>query len=202
MGERRVDAKKRAMLVTAADLVLVLALGLVGYNVLSARSAATDATQVDDASTSSEASEPTETPLLEDYDATVYTDAGEQITLTSIAGGKPLVINFWATWCPYCIKEMPDYQQLYNEYGERVSFAFIDQTDGNRETASMAKEWLQQNGYQDLPTYYDEDLDASSAFAARSLPTTIVVSAEGQILSATAGMIDPAAMRSVLDSLV
>ena len=97
---------------------------------------------------------------------------------------------------------MPDYQQLYGEYGDRVAFAFIDQTDGNRETVAMAQQWLQENGHQDLPAYYDTELDASSVFGARSLPTTIVVSADGRIVAATAGMIDAAAMRSLLDTLV
>lgn len=196
------DAKKRGALIAAALLILVMAAGFVGYGMLANKeSAQSDAPQTKTTTGEASPEEETSYPLLKDYDATVYTSAQEQVKLTQIANGKPLVINFWATWCPYCIEEMPDYQRLYNEYADRVSFAFIDQTDGNRETVAMAQAWLQENGYAELPAYYDTELDASSTFGARSLPTTIVVSADGQIVSATAGMIDAAAMRSLLDTL-
>lgn len=202
LKEKRVDTRKRGALIAAALLILVMVVGFVGYGMLSGKGKAQNEVP-QNKTTASEVSPVKETPslMLKDYDATVYTDAQEQVSLTQIAAGKPLVINFWATWCPYCIEEMPDYQRLYNEYADRVSFAFIDQTDGNRETVAMAQAWLQENGYAELPAYYDTELDASSTFGARSLPTTIVVSADGQIVSATAGMIDAAAMRSLLDTL-
>jgi thiol-disulfide isomerase/thioredoxin len=196
-------------------MAAVLVLGFVGYRALSSGRVASDVTVRDGAgdagpSSSSTADEQPDAqgttdldaPMLKDYDATVYTDANEAVTLSQIADGEPLVMNFWATWCPYCVQEMPDFQQLYAEYGDRVSFAFIDVTDGSRETFDAAKSWLSENGLDDLPAYYDLDLDASAKFGARALPTTVVVSAEGQILGAASGRIDPERMRTTLDSLV
>jgi thiol-disulfide isomerase/thioredoxin len=196
-------------------MAAVLVLGFVGYRVLTTGHAASDVAARDDAGDAGPSSSSTadgqtdaqgtavpDVPILQDYDATVYTDANEAVTLLQIADGKPLVMNFWATWCPYCVQEMPDFQQLYAEYGDRVSFAFIDVTDGSKETADAAKSWLSDNGLDDLPAYYDLDLDASAKFGARALPTTVVVSADGQILGVGSGRIDPERMRTTLDSLV
>jgi len=154
--------------------------------------------QADDASGQDSA----KTPMLADYDATVYTDSGESLRLSDITEGKPLVVNFWATWCPYCVEELPDFQKIYAEYGERVSFAFVDVADGQRERAEDAAAWLVAQGYDDLPAYYDTSLEAVSAFGVTSYPTTVVVSGEGEILTVSPGKIDPALLRQALDSLV
>ena len=209
------QGSKRGVVIAAVALVALLVVGFVAYNALGAGNApqaqeseaAADTPQAED-KTSQDAGgdaeqDATQEPvMLADYDATVYNALGEPLTLTDIADGKPLVINFWATWCPYCVKEMPDYQQLYAEYGERVSFAFVDCTDGSRETQEKAAAWLADNGFDELPAYYDLDLDAHMKFGASSLPTTAVVSAEGEILTVTPGAIDPDLMRSALDSVL
>ena len=152
-------------------------------------------------SSDSSASVGTDAPRLADYDATVYTSEGEAITLSQIANGKPLVINFWATWCPYCVQEFPDYKTLLSEYGDSVSFAFVDAPGSKGETVQKAQEWLAQNGYEDFPAYYDNDLEASINFGARSLPTTVVVAADGEIQGASAGAIDLQRMRTALYAL-
>ena len=139
---------------------------------------------------------------LADYDAIVYTADGQPKKMTEIAAGKPLVINFWATWCPYCVQEMPDFQGIYHDYGDKISFAFVDSTDGRRETKEVAQTWLAENGLDDLPAYYDTDLDATATFGASSLPATVIVSADGNILMAKPGRINDASMRSALDTLV
>ncbi len=217
---------RRGVLIAVVSMVAILVVGLVGYNVLAGGRAPSasaameekvDAGETSGAASGAQASEQDsgqgtaaqdtqkdaqDVPMLADYDATVYTDANEPMTLTQIADGKPLVMNFWATWCPYCVQEMPDFQQLYEEYGDRVSFAFIDATDGSRETLDAARSWLADNGLTDLPAYYDLDLNATAMFAARALPTTVVVSADGRILGVRSGMIDPSQMRATLDSLV
>lgn len=200
-------------LLVLIGLALVLGCAYAGYSLFSA-----NRTEDEVARTQAQDEQPAETgrseeagpaagdaaqaQLLADHDAMVYTDTDEAITLTGIADGSPLVINFWATWCPYCVQELPDFQDIYHEYGDRVAFAFIDAADGSRETVSGTVAWLAENGYDDLPVYYDTKTEASSAFGAWSLPTTVVVSADGEILAVQVGMIDPAALRNVLDSLI
>lgn len=138
---------------------------------------------------------------IADFDATVFDEYGDARTITALADGKPLVMNFWATWCPYCVQEMGDYQQIYDEYSDRVSFAFIDVADGTRETVDGASSWLYENGFY-LPAYYDTNLDAMYAYGATALPTTVVAAADGEILSITPGPIDADGLRGTLDSLL
>ena len=187
------EKRKTGLVIAIVALAAVLAIAVVAYNALAQSNALKDGTS---AVTPSD-----EAPRLEKYNPTVYTENNVPFLLTEIADGKPLVVNFWATWCPYCIQEMGDYQQLYNEYGNRVSFAFVDCVDGQRETVADGASWLAENGYT-LPAYYDVDQDAVRDFGATSLPTTVVASADGEILAVTPGVIDPERMRAALDSLL
>ena len=190
---------KRGIVIALAALVAVLVVAFLAYDALAANAreeqlaAAKEQAQV--------TPHDPELPRLADYNATVYTDTGEPFTLEQIAQGKPFVINFWATWCPYCIQEMGDYQKLYDEYKDRVAFAFIDVADGQRETVDAGAAWMQDNGH-DLPTYFDTKLEAMYAYGATSLPTTVVVAANGDIMDVSAGVIGLQRMREALDSLL
>ncbi len=191
------DKGKRGVVIAGIALAVVLVAAVVGYRMLAPANQGGNSEPGASAAATQE-----NTPLLADYDATVYTGEGEATTLTQIANGRPLVINFWATWCPYCVDEMPEFQQIAREFGDQVAFAFVDSVDGRREQVQTTQEWLGQNGYDDLPVYYDSDREAVAAFGARSLPTTVVVGADGKIISASAGMIDPTLMRATLSQQV
>lgn len=192
------ESNKRGTLVAAALLVAVLVCGGLGYRMLAAR-VEPEPAPIEQAEATDDAGE---APLLADHDATVYTVDGEAVTLTRIADGRPLVINFWATWCPYCVEELPDFQEIVADYSGRVSFCFLDVTDGSRETVELAAAFLEENGYSDLPAYYDTDLAASIEYGASSLPTTVVVNGDGEIIAISAGMIDPILLRGTLDQMV
>ena len=210
------ENKRGGVIAAAVALVVVLVLAFVGYRVLAPKQgetqpAAQSSQSADASQQQSETNQPQQqgqaqstkdAPKLANYDATVYTADGQPKKLTEIAAGKPLVINFWATWCPYCVQEMPDFQGIYHDYGDKISFAFVDSTDGRRETKEAAQTWLAENGLDDLPAYYDTDLDATATLGASSLPSTVVVSANGEIMMAKAGRINDASMRSALDTLV
>lgn len=199
--------RRRGLLISAIALVAVLVLGFIGYNVLGARQTEKDVPPAEDvqpaepAGPDADAASEEAAPQLADFDATVYTLDGEPVSLTQIADGKPIVLNFWATWCPYCVQEMPDYLEIYREYGDRVSFVFIDATDGRRETVEIASKWLDDNGFAELPGYYDTDYSAITTLGIISFPTTAVFSADGELVAAGTGAIDPAGMRALLDEL-
>ena len=189
---------KKGVIIAIVALVAVIAIGYLAYHALAGESAQPQA--VSSAERPSGLSE--DAILLADYDSTVYDATGRPSTMTQIADGKPLVINFWATWCPYCIQEMPDFLEIYNDYRNRASFAFVDCVDGQRETVEDGSSWLEENGFEDLPAYYDTKQEAQMAYGASSLPTTVVASAEGEILTISPGAISPERMRSALDSLL
>ena len=77
-----------------------------------------------------------------------------------------------------------------------------EQRLGGRETVEAAAAFLEENGFTDLPAYYDTELAASIEYGASALPTTVVVNGDGEIVSISAGMIDPVLLRGTLDQMV
>ena len=126
-------------------------------------------------------------PLVPDF--TLDANNGESVSLSDYKG-KIVVLNFWATWCPYCLKEMPDFKKLQEESSaDEVVFLFLNQTDGQRETRAVADKWLEENGY-DFLSLYDEGQVGYPVFGITSLPTTVIVDAEGRLFDAVIGQTD------------
>jgi thiol-disulfide isomerase/thioredoxin len=121
------------------------------------------------------------------FDFTVYDSEGNPVKLSSFLG-KPVVLNFWTTWCPYCIEEMPSFEESNKEYGDKIQFMMIDCVDGQRETKEKGEEYIEQNGYT-FPVYYDTDLEAGSVYAVYSLPTSVFIDKNGYIVDYHAGML-------------
>ena len=69
----------------------------------------------------SEDAEQSETQQLKAFDFTVYNQEGEQVNLSDFFG-KPIILNFWATWCPYCVQEMPVFEEYFNKYKDDIHF--------------------------------------------------------------------------------
>ena len=134
--------------------------------------------------------------------ARIVTEQGDAITISEIADGRPAVVTFWATWCPFCIDELPDLEELRAQYGDRIAFIYIDAADGDRETVEGAAAWLAENGYAELPAYYDTEEAAAKAFALGYLPTPILISSDGRVADMIEESIDPEELREALDALV
>lgn len=189
-------------------LVAVIALGIVGYNMLGSSGPAAGSTPDTAGSTSSAASNATDADgndsertegevVLADLNSVVYDEMENAYDLVGIANGKPLVVNFWATWCPYCIDEMPDFQSAYDAYGEQVEFAMIDAVDGTRETLDAGSAYIYENGFT-FPVYYDIRRNAVKDFGVTGFPATVIFRADGSIALARAGRIDPSMLADVL----
>lgn len=113
------------------------------------------------------------------------------------ARGKVVFINFWASWCPPCVAEMPDLRDLYNDYGDKVEFLFVARDREDKVDAFMSK-----HGY-DLPVYYEMDLTPSQIYNA-ALPTTFIIDKEGAIVVAEVGAAawNGEPTREMLDQLI
>lgn len=136
----------------------------------------------------------------EAIDVTFYDSEGKAVKLSDYYG-KPVVMNFWATWCGYCKQEMPDFQEVYEEYKDKVEFLFINSTDGSRETREKAETYLQEQGYT-IPAFYDEDMDAVYTYSVNSLPTTMLLDKEGRVAAYAPGLIEKEALIKALDTLL
>lgn len=118
---------------------------------------------------------------------TVTDKDGNKVNLSDFFG-KPIVLNFWASWCPPCKKEMPDFNEVYQEFNEKVIFLMINVTDGQRETVEKAKQYVEDMGYS-FPVYFDTEDDASYNYGITSIPTTIFIDEKGDIVAGSQGAI-------------
>ncbi|MBS6194105.1 MAG: TlpA family protein disulfide reductase [Clostridiales bacterium] len=133
-------------------------------------------------------------------DVKFYDSEGNPVQLSDFYG-KPVVVNFWATWCGFCKQEMPDFQEVYDEYGEEVEFLLINSTDGERETREKAAAYLKETEIT-IPAFYDEDLEAVYTYSVNSLPTTILLDKNGKVAAYAPGMIQKEALVEALEVLL
>lgn len=107
--------------------------------------------------------------------------------------GRPLVINFFASWCPSCVAEMPEFEQVHRRLGERVAFLGVSQSDSRDASIALVR----QTG-----VTYDTALDGSGAFFAAfgsvGMPTTVLVRPGGEIAEIWVGALNA----EVLEALV
>lgn len=115
--------------------------------------------------------------------------------------GKPVVINFWATWCPPCKQELPDFDKLCKEYGDRVVFMMVNLTDGYRDTVDGTKRFVSGKGYT-FPVYFDTKDNAASAYNVSSIPQTTFIDAKGNIYTTRIGAMNEATLRIYLNALL
>ena len=121
-------------------------------------------------------------------DFTVYDREGNQVKLSDFFG-KPIVLNFWASWCGPCKMEMPDFEEAYKQYGTEIHFLMVNLTDGAQESMKTATAFLDNSGYT-FPVYYDKDTDAAMTYQVYSIPTTYFISAQGELIAQGSGALD------------
>ncbi|WP_156034632.1 TlpA disulfide reductase family protein [Clostridium sp. KNHs205] len=133
----------------------------------------------EDTKTSEEKGTNEEKPLVPDF--TLQSSEGEEVTLSDYAG-KVVVLNFWASWCPPCKEEMPEFQKLYDELAESEDavLLMLNQTDGQRETEKKANNYIEEEGLT-FPILYDTGEVGGSIFGINSIPTTVVIDREGRL---------------------
>ena len=106
-------------------------------------------------------------------DFTVYNAENKSVRLSELKG-KPVIINFWASWCPPCKGEMPDFEDAYKE---------------------SASEYIKSQGYT-FPIYYDTDISAAMAYGTSSIPASYFIDTDGNLAAYAVGMIDRTALET------
>lgn len=131
-------------------------------------------------------------------DFKVYDLDGKEVQYASLVDDKPVLLNFWASWCPPCREEMPDLQKLYDELGDKIDFILINSTDGERETPAKAIAFLEEHGFE-MPVYLDQDGEASILYGVSALPTNILIGADGNIIGGIPGALTEAQFRELFE---
>ena len=131
-------------------------------------------------------------------DFAVYDSSGRKVNLSDYIG-KPIVLNFWASWCGPRQSEMPDFHEKYLELGDEIHFLMVNMT-GGRETLSSAKAFISEKGYT-FPVFYDTDSDAAMTYNVYSLPTTYFIDAEGYLIAQATGAISANTLQKGIDMI-
>ncbi|MBQ8185732.1 MAG: TlpA family protein disulfide reductase [Clostridia bacterium] len=206
--------------ITAAALLVVLAGAVIGYNALTkiyspenftpdkgmGLSADTGASETGETVTVGREPDTTadnaETAEEIDYTApefTVYDEEGNAVQLSDFFG-KPLVVNFWASWCGPCKSEMPYFDAAASSRDD-VTILMVNLTDGQRDTVDSVKKFAEDEGYS-FPLYFDTDTSAANAYYVYSIPMTVFIAADGTLADYHTGAMSEETLNAYLDLLV
>ncbi len=126
-------------------------------------------------------------------DRSFETFDGEQTSLRAFEG-EPLVVNFWASWCPPCIAEMPEFEQVHLDRRDEVRFIGLNTQDN----LAQAEALVEQTGV----TYdlgLDPDGELFSDFEVISMPSTYFVNAAGAVVHRHAGILTEQQLQDLID---
>lgn len=153
----------------------------------------------------SENSNATDQKLVPAFDFTLTDQYGNEHKLSDYKG-KVVFLNFWATWCPPCKKEMPDIEALYQDYGKNEGDVIIlgvanpaskEYPNNSDITKEEVVKFLEDNNYT-FPVVFDETGEVLSNYSISAFPTTFLITADGNIYGYAAGMLT----REMMDNAI
>ncbi len=146
------------------------------------------------------AEEDTEAAKKAAPDFTAYDADGNAYKLSDFRG-KPVILNFWASWCGPCKMEMPDFDEAYQTYGEQVHFLMVNLTDGSQETVETASAFIAEQGYS-FPVYFDTDQSGAIAYGVNAVPVTYFIDSEGNFVAWQQGVLTAQTLQVGMDMLL
>ena len=129
--------------------------------------------------------------ILQDYE-------GNEVNLRELAQGRPVVLNSWAAWCPFCVKELPAFGKVQDEFGEDVLIVAINRA----ESLSTARTYTDDLGVTGSMVFLLDPSDSFyKAIGGFSMPETLFIDAEGVTQIHKRGPMEPAEIRQKIQSL-
>ncbi len=181
--------KNKSLIIISAVFVLILGVALLLYPKLSEKAAEAEATTKENTSIS-------DTVQYQKYkDIRIFDRNGNEVLLSDFEG-KPVILNFWATWCGYCIQEMPDFEDAYKKYGNEIEFLMINTDDG----IEKGESFIADKGYS-FPTCYDLEYNAAITYGVSGIPRTIAIDKDGNIRYNRSGMLTAEGLQSIIEMI-
>lgn len=118
---------------------------------------------------------------------------GNEISLSDYKG-KPVLINFWATWCQFCDLEMPDLQKFSDEYGDEITVLGVNVMETNKKVSK----YIEEGGY-NFKILLDEKGDVSREYLAAALPASYFVDSKGTLIGMVPGLMTYDQMKEALE---
>ncbi len=143
---------------------------------------------------------PPETPGLPYAEDFTAEDILENEVRLSDYRGKPVILNFWASWCGPCQSEMAYFEQAFLAHGDEITFLMVDSTSGVNETRDKAVAFLLDGGYSFRPLF-DTKGSAARAYSLTELPQTYALNENGQIVDRCVGALDAERLESMAAAL-
>jgi len=137
---------------------------------------------------------PQEEERVKAFDFTVEDYDGNEVKLSDYIG-TPIVLNFWASWCPPCRDEMPHFNKVSEEYSDdELIFLMVDLVDGRGETVESGKKHVEEAGYT-FTVLFDTKQEAAITYGLTSIPLTVFIDKDGYIEGVARGGIDEGTLR-------
>ena len=108
---------------------------------------------------------------------------------------KPVYLNFWATWCPPCVKELPHIQAKYEQYKDRIHFLAIS-VDSEQEAPAQ---FISSKGYT-FSVGYGNEREISRAYNIEAIPASYIIGTDGTIKAQIVGSMDEADLERFLQN--
>lgn len=194
--KKKLSEKKKTIMMIVAFIIIIFVVAIL-YNFLAGEY---NKKNENNQNTNSIAENMDEQEKVKATEFVVFKEDGSKVKLSDVRGKKPIIINFWATWCEYCKKEMPDFEEAYVNEKDNIEFMMINFTDNQQETLETAKTYIEENGFS-FPVYYDMILDAVYKYEAFSLPLTIFIDKDGYIYRVNKGLITKDKLNSYIEEL-
>jgi len=133
-----------------------------------------------------------------DYEIAFQDLKGQNLDFSTLKG-KVIFINFWATWCPPCVAELPSIQELFNLYKDNKNVAFLIVSN---ESPDVIKSFISKKSY-NFPVYINQSR-IPDILSFSSIPTSFLISKSGKIIVSEVGAVNWAGdnMKEIMEALI
>lgn len=196
---------KRKLAVTVTVLLLIMIVSAAIYNAYKDRvdpstGQLTRTAQLEnEVPISQDTPETLDTVAAKASDFTMQDANGNEVLLSSFEG-KPVVLNFWTSWCSYCKAEMPYFEEAYKQYGNQVQFIMLNAVKSEKNSED-GKNFIKNSAYT-FPVFYDTDGKAMTSYAIRGFPATIFIDKDGKIVEKSLGALTKEKLNQNIQAII